>query len=176
MSVAHPQRLSYLPLPLHPGGRWWQRARLQLLARWHAGELDRQLAAGATPGATELLAVRGRWLTSRRCRTRVAAGLAHAVKDAQATAPVFSAAIRPDRREVIAARTLFATLAWRLRAEQPVSARGVALLATLLTDADSPLYQPTEPGALGSTLRAAAAALDPQPSDDRVRLAQESLR
>jgi hypothetical protein len=91
----------------------------------------------------------------------VAAGLARAVRDAEATSRGFSAAIRPDRREVIAARIVLHTLDRRLRAAEPVSAQGIAMLESLLTDGASPLYRPAEPGALGSWLRAAAAALEP---------------
>jgi hypothetical protein len=145
------------------------------MARWRAGELDRRLAAGESPEAGALLAIRGRRLTSRRFRARVAAGLARAVRDAEATTRGFSAAIRPDRREVIAARTVLATLDRRLRAPEPVSAHGIALLESLLTDGASPLYRPTEPGALGSQLRAAAAALEPLARRDGVRVGEEAL-
>ncbi len=176
MSVADPERFSYPPLFLRSGGGWWRRARLVLVASWRAAELDRHLAAGVSPGATALLAIRGRRLTSRRFRGRVAAGLARVVRDAEATTRGFSAAVRPDRREVIAARTLLANLDRRLRADEPVSPQGVALLESLLTDGSSPLYRPTEPGSLGSRLRAAAAALDPHPRHDGIRLAQKGLR
>jgi hypothetical protein len=91
----------------------------------------------------------------------VAAGLARAVRDAEAASHGFSAAVQPDRREVLAARTVIATLRRRLRAPEPVTARGVILLRGLLTDGNGPLYLPSEPGALGSRLRAAAAALEP---------------
>jgi len=76
----------------------------------------------------------------------------------------------------MAARTVLATLGRRLRAPEPVSPRGVALLESLLTDGTSPLYLPTERGALGSRLRAAAAALEPRPRHDPVRAGQEVLR
>ena len=76
-------------------------------------------------------------------------------------APGFTAAVRPHRREVLAARTVIETLERRLRAPEPVSARGMAMLGGLLTEGTSPLYRPDEPGALGSQLRAAAAALEP---------------
>ncbi|MBV8998793.1 MAG: hypothetical protein JO304_07020 [Solirubrobacterales bacterium] len=64
----------------------------------------------------------------------------------------------------------------RLRGAEPVTAQGVALLESLLTDGTSPLYVPTEPGALGSRLRAAAAALEPTTRHDPVRAGQETLR
>jgi hypothetical protein len=108
-------------------------------------------------------------------RERVAAGLTRAVRDAEAGTPGFSAAVRPDRREVIAARTVLAALDHRLRGGEPVSPRGVALLESLLTDGASPLYRPAQPGALGSWLRAAAAALDPPARHDPARAGREAL-
>jgi hypothetical protein len=44
----------------------------------------------------------------------------------------------------------------------------------LLTDGTSSLYRPTEPGALGSRLRAAAAALEPPAPGGPARLGQEA--
>ena len=83
------------------------------------------------------------------------------LRSATDTAPGFTAAVRPHRREVLAARTVIEALERRLRAPEPVSARGMAILGGLLTEGTSPLYRPDEPGALGSQLRAAAAALEP---------------
>jgi hypothetical protein len=176
MSVADPERLSYPPLRLRSRGGGWRRVRLLAVASWRAAELDQHLSAGANPGATALLAIRSRRLTSRRSRRRIAAGLTRVVRDADATTRGFTAAIRPDPREVIAARTLLATLERRLRTDEPVSPQGVALLQSLLTDGNSPLYRPTEPGALGSRLRAAAAALDPHPRHRSTHVGQETPR
>jgi len=113
------------------------------------------------PGAARRRRIRGERITSRRQRERVADGLARVVRDAQAVTHGFSAAVHPDRREVLAARTVIAALHRRLRAPEPVTPRGVILLRGLLTDGNGPLYRPSEPGALGSRLRAAAAALEP---------------
>lgn len=176
MSVADPQRLAYFPLPFRAGEGWWRRARLLVIASWRAGELDRHLAAGASPGSSALLAIRSRRLTGRRFRRHIAAGLARAVRDAETSTPGFTAAVRPDRREVIAMRTLLSTLDRRLRSDEPVTAQGVALLESLLTDGSSPLYQSTEPGALGSRLRAAAAALEPLARRGPIRIGHEALR
>lgn len=175
MSVADLERISYPPLSLRRGGGRCRRIRLALIAGWQAAELDRQLAAGAGPRASALLAVRAQRLTSRRYRARMAAGLARAVRDAEGSGRGFTAAVRPDRREVLAARTVLATLDGRLRAVEPVSAQGIALLELLLTDGASPLYRPTGPGALGSRLRAAAAALEPLARAEPVRVGQDAL-
>ncbi len=77
---------------------------------------------------------------------------------------------------MIAARTVITTLDRRLRAVEPVSAQGVALIESLLTDGTSALYRPSEPGALGSRLRAAAAALEPLAGHDSVRVNREAVR
>jgi hypothetical protein len=175
MSVADFESVSYPRLSRRRGGGPWLRLRLWLIAGWRAGELDRELAAGANPAAGALLAIRAERLTSRRVRERVAAGLTRAVRDARAGTCGFSAAVRPHRHEVIAARTVLATLDRRLRGAEPVSAQGVALLEALLTDGTSALYLPIEPGALGSQLRAAAAALDPSAPHDPVRAGQKTL-
>ena len=106
----------------------------------------------------------------------MAAGLASAAHDAGTTPHGFSSAVHPDPLEVVAARAVLATLDRRLRAPEPVSARGVALLESLLTDGTSPLYRPTELGSLGSQLRAAASALEPLGRHVPVTAGQEVLR
>ncbi len=83
------------------------------------------------------------------------------LRSASDTGPGFTAAVPPHGPEVLAARTVIEALKRRLYAPEPVTARGMAMLGTLLTEATSPLYRPEEPGALGSLLRAAAAALEP---------------
>lgn len=170
MALARVERVASSPFSLRVGVGWWQRIRLALIAWWCAGRLDRQLAEGTSPRASAVLALRAQRITGRHSRRRLADGLARAIRDAQATTPGFSAAVWPHRQEVLAARTVLAAIDRRLRAPEPVAARGVALLQVLLTDGTSPLYRPSELGALGSQLRAAAAALDP-PTDplDRPR-------
>jgi len=105
--------------------------------------------------------LRAQRITSRRGRTRVADGLARASRDAGEARAGFSAAVPPDQREVLAAATVLAAIDRRLRAPDPVTAEGMAQLLVLLTDGHSALYHRSEPGALGSRLRAAAAALEP---------------
>jgi hypothetical protein len=135
-------------------------APVALTAWWRSWELDRRLAAGADPRSDPLLQARARLITGRRSRKRVAEGLAGALAKSRQQ-PTFTAAVRPNGREVVAARTVLATLGCRLRSSEPVAARGVAILLVLLCDCTSPLFAPGEPGALGSGLRAAAAALEP---------------
>jgi hypothetical protein len=131
-----------------------------MAAWWHGAKLDRQLAGGMDPGSSAALALRAQRITARRNRRRLADGLAGTLDRAQANAPALSAAIPPQTGEVLAASAVLAALEGRLRAPDPVSARGLAMLQALLTDAASPLYQPAGPGLLGSRLREAAAALE----------------
>ena len=147
--------------PARSAACYWRRVRLFAVVRWQAARLDRELAAGISPQAGEAHALRARTITGRRSRASVALGLQRVLRSATATAPVFTAAVRPHRREVLAARTVIEALERRLRAPEPVSARGMAMLGGLLTEGTSPLYRPDEAGALGSQLRAAAAALEP---------------
>jgi hypothetical protein len=161
MALAALDRVASRPGSLRFGVGWWRRTSLSVIAWWHGARLDRQLAAGINPQASAILAVRAMRITACRSRIRLAQGLLRGIRDAQDTTPAFSAAVRPQRQEVLAARMVIATLDQRLRADEPVTARGVALVRALLTEGTSPLYVPRHPGALGSQLRAAAAALEP---------------
>jgi hypothetical protein len=132
------------------------------LKSWLRGwELDRQLAAGCSPETDAALAMRAHRITSRRSRRRLAGGLARALRAIEPGRPILTAAARPNLEEVRAARTVLASLERRLWAKQQIAPRGAAMLTLLLSDCTSPLYQPTEQGALGSVLRAAAIALEP---------------
>ena len=156
-------RAHFVSAALAPPGRGrWRRARLALIAGWHAGELDRQLAAGASPGATALLAIRGERLTSRRYRARIAAGLARAVRDAEGARRAASAQRfgRTGARWSPPVPCSRPSIAGCVRPSRSAP-RGSRCSSRCSPTVRSPLYRPTEPGALGSRLRAAAAALEP---------------
>jgi hypothetical protein len=75
--------------------------------------------------------------------------------------PLPSESPRLDRDAIIDTRLLLLDLAGRLRADETVPPRAVALVNTLLEDHDGPLYLGDFPGrSLGSETRAAIAALD----------------
>jgi hypothetical protein len=168
MSVAgeHPRRSSppawpdavRIPERSRPG---WRQARQALLARWHADDLDRELAAGASPRDSALLTTRAQQLTTRRSRRQLAGGLARAQRDAASELSLLTAVVAPDRHEVAAAVKEVATLDRRLRDGERADAAGAAMLRLLLTDAASPLYDPVGPGSLARHLRAIAAAMEP---------------
>jgi hypothetical protein len=141
--------------------RWVGRTYARLLALWHYGALDRQLAAGIDPRSTAALAARAERITSRRSRTCLANGLERALSSARHPRAGLSAAVRPQAPELITAASVLTVLDRVLRGPGPVSPQGIALLRTLLTDAGSPLYQQSTPGALADLLASAAAALGP---------------
>jgi hypothetical protein len=130
-----------------------------LLSRWHADTLDHALAAGAGPYAGALLAVRAQQLTTARSRRRLAAGLARVRRDAVDELWGFTAVVAPDRHEVAAAAPEITALERRLRDRARVDAAGVAMLRLLLTEGESPLYDPVGAGSLARRLRTVAGAL-----------------
>lgn len=180
MAVSGLERVGSQRVPVRPGPGPWRRARIAWAARLRAPQLDRELAAGhsahpghdapgqsapvghGAPGQSAVLELRAARLTGQRSRRRLAAGLARVRCSLDDPTAGLTAAIRPDRREVVAARTAIATLERRLRAPRPVRARGMAMLQMLLTEDASPLYRPAEAGALGRSLLAAAAELEPR--------------
>ncbi len=139
--------------------------RLRLRARLHRANLTRALAEGADPAASDELALRGRQLTSKRNRRMLARSLRRSIADAHRPATTHGAVPIIDRRGVLDAEPAIAELVERLLAPRPVQAAGMAMVERILTNADpSPLYSPSEPGALQQTIRAATAALDRQPA------------
>lgn len=146
---------------LRDRARVGMRLGLRLTAAWHSMTLDRQLADGADSQSSAVLAFRARQLTGPRGRCALAAGLAGALRSAGERRSGLTAALRPDASELLDARVVVAALERRLRSTEPLAVQGVAMVSLLLTDATSPLYRPSAPGALASRLRAAAAALEP---------------
>lgn len=160
-SVSPLERVAFPSGPLGFGADRWRRVRFALIVRCRAAQLDRQLAAGNNPQTSAVIGLRAQRITGERSRKRLADGLTRALSSAKDITPGFTAAVRPNSREVLAARIVLAALDRRLRAPEPVTPHGMAMLQVLLTEGTSPLYRPCEPGALGSRLRAAAAALEP---------------
>jgi hypothetical protein len=161
MAVTGHERIGTPPISISLRGRPWQRLRLAFAVRWRAGELDRELAAGTSADASDLLSLRAERITRPRGRACVADGLTRAVNQAEDGVPGFTSAVRPNGAEVLASGVVLTNLDRRLRAAQDVRANGMAMLHLLLTEPDSLLYRPADAGALGSYLRAAAAALEP---------------
>lgn len=123
------------------------------------GSLDRRIARGEDLTETPRLARRARQLASRRCRKGLAEGLRNLLDAAGERAQAFTAAVPVQRRAILDERDLILRVAADLDSEDPVAARGVALIERLLTDGDSPFYRPAPGGTLRDALTHAHAAL-----------------
>jgi hypothetical protein len=133
---------------LDPAWVWLQR-----------GSLDRRIARGADLTETPRLARRARQLVSRRCRKGLAEGLRNLLDAAGERTQAFTAAVPIQRQAILHEQDLILRVAADLDSDDPVAARGVALLERLLTDGDSPFYTPTPAGTLRDALIHAHAAL-----------------
>jgi hypothetical protein len=149
--------------------RPWHR----LLAHCQAGRLDRELADGASPEASAILAARAMRLTSLGYRRDLAVSLQRIVAATGEPVPVRSApvaaskspgAARPPRVPLRRARIsrsapLLAELASRMAAPGPVPVRGVAIVTRLLSEGTGPLYREASRDDLGVIAERAAQAL-----------------
>jgi hypothetical protein len=138
---------------------WWQR----LVARLRAYRLDCALAAGASPDATTLLALRAQLLVRESNRRRMAHYLRIVLAEADAPVSVFRAQrIVPTRRDAVrAAAADVGALIQRLSMPGPLPARGIAQVRVLLTNGAGPLYNSGAKDDLGDLVRAAVEGLDP---------------
>jgi hypothetical protein len=140
----------------HSLGNLARRQALRPVMFAFRGRLDQELASGAKPSSSYLLAVRADQLLRPRYRRRLAAAVEHLVDEFDAHRGYwFSAAVPFLRDQVAEARGTLQAVAGALRDAQPVQARGVAMVARFMMDPESPLYVRTARGAL--QLRAHAA-------------------
>jgi hypothetical protein len=141
---------------------------LRFRVRFKRRRLDEQLADGADPTGSPELSLRTAQLRSSEVRTRLARALEK--KLAMAYEPILlSIRLQPHRYEIRACREEIHELAERLRDNEPVEVRGMAMTARLLTPGASP-FDPNNWEKLRPALRAARRALDP-PADANNRLA-----
>ena len=145
---------------LQPWHRW--------LARGLATRLDRELADGARPEASAILAARAVFLTSARFRRALAASLrrilaASASLDVYPQPSVVGVARPPHvplRRDRIArSASELAGLAGFLAGQGPVPAQGVAMVSQLLADGGGPLYRAASRDDLNAIIERASQAL-----------------
>lgn len=129
----------------------------RVLAVLQATSLDRELADGGDPAACPILAARAAKLASARTRGALARELERTV-----LGPAAPGALRiPRSRTAVAAnRTRLFELVARLRSQELVYARGLAMLRLLLVDGTGPLYMDRHGEALALALDQAAARLD----------------
>lgn len=142
--------------PHHPADTR-QSLAVRVRTRWSRNRLDEELAHGADPD-TAALSMRASQLRSPAERSRLANALAEALGDARRGTPV-TLKVQPQRAEVRAAADELIALVGRLRNDQPVSVRGAAMAARLLSDRTGPLYRHGGQD-LRHAIRAARVALD----------------
>ena len=140
--------------------RPWHR----VLARCTASQLDRELAAGASPESNARLAARAAQLTSMKTRRNLAASIRRILATAGDPATVTVITARPARFPLARARIRqsagpLAVLTGSLAAPGPVRAQGVAMVSQLLADGTGPLYRQASADDLGDLIDKATRAL-----------------
>jgi len=137
------------------GGVW-----LRVVTRRQARVLDKQLALGADPIASDELSLRAGQLGSARSRGRFACVLRGAV--ALAATPFDPVRIGPAirRAHVQENRELLLELAHRLMAGGRLGVQGLAITSLLVGDGVSPLNSKAAAASLTASLNHALLALD----------------
>jgi hypothetical protein len=133
-----------------------------LAARFLAARLDRDLAEGASPESSVLLALRAQYLVRPRTRRSLATTLQRILTECvspprRSTSPLPLCA----RQRVVAAQREFQELIGRLSAPCPVPACGVARVRVLLTEGSGPLYRIGASRDLRASVLSAVEALEP---------------
>ncbi|MDA0164466.1 hypothetical protein OM076_29620 [Solirubrobacter ginsenosidimutans] len=132
------------------------RPALRLRVALRRMRLDRELAAGANPGNSELLALRAAQLVEPRIRRQLARGLRRAVASGSQRR---GAGVPVCRAAVLEAGPALLALADDLVEIRDPEPRGVALALQLLTDGGGPLYRPWTPLELHAATERARYAL-----------------
>jgi hypothetical protein len=136
-----------------------------VISRLRCSSLDRALAVGEDPLCSPLLFRRSIQLTGQRNRRRLAAGIEALLEAAEDPPLMPGSAIRPRRKEVLAARPLMLRAAEILRSPEPIQARGVAQMGRLLSDPTGSVYSPAPAMTLSDELGCAISAMGgPLPS------------
>jgi hypothetical protein len=131
-----------------------------------AEELDEQLAAGADPLGSDELSLRAGQLRSGKTRSRIARSLLAALDIADLEIPA-ALNLSVHRPEVRNCRELIVELAERLRDDDHMEVRGLALARHLATADSSALYDPHAGYPLSGALQVTLLALDSWPADTR---------
>lgn len=126
-----------------------------------APRLDRQLAAGASPDSTTLLALRAQALVRPEHRHALATRLLAIVDSPRRRRTRRTPTVPVDAEVVRANRDALVDLADRVDTHGPVPARGVAQVALLLGDGGGPLFYGHSAAALRAAIRRACQGLDP---------------
>ena len=131
---------------------------VRIRTRFGRAELDSELANGADAAGSTELTLRAEQLSSPAERARIANVLVETLGDARMGEPM-TLRVRPQRAAVRAAADEILALVLRLRDDQPVGIRGVAMVARLVDDRSGPLYR-ADAGDLDDAIASAGRALD----------------
>jgi hypothetical protein len=132
-------------------------ALARAIAHLRGTGLDRQLAAGADPAESRVLAARAAQLTATSRRARIAEGIERLARSPQRRHRRFE--VVPSHAAVGMNQDRLLELAAWLRQDRPLYARGVAAVRLLLVDGRGPVYTDPYGDALARELDAAQAAL-----------------
>ena len=135
----------------------WRRA----LARACGHRLDRQLANGASPDKTELLALRAQLLVRPATRRRIARTFAGVLQEATVPCPRHSSRVPVQAESVRTSADAIQALIDRLETPAPLAAHGIAHARLLLEDGAGPLYDPCSRHQLRATIETALEMLEP---------------
>ena len=135
--------------------------RQRLAGHVLAPRLDRQLAAGASPDSSTLLALRAQALVRPENRHALAARLLAIVASTRRLRTRRTPTVPVDAEAVRANRAALVDLAHSIDTPAPVPARGVAQVALLLRDGGGPLFYGHSAAALRAAIRQARQGLDP---------------
>lgn len=137
-----------------------KRARTWLWARVHAYDLDRMLAAGASPDQSAALALRAELLLRTSTRIDTLRALRRLVEPSALSASPAVYCVPLCRRKIRRSSGTLLELARRLQSGAPVDVRGVAPVRALLSSGDGPFYAHPAADDLDPALAFAVAALD----------------
>jgi hypothetical protein len=135
----------------------------RILARLQARRLDAELAGGASPDASAVLALRAHKLAQESFRRRLARNAQLIMAEATQLRVGRRLPVTACRDRVRTASAEFAELIRCLLAPGPVPVEGVAQVSVLLGDGCGPLYHRGSPDDLRARLRQAAATLSRPP-------------
>jgi hypothetical protein len=129
------------------------------------GRLDRQLAAGRPHDAAPELILRAKHLTNPRTQRDIARnlrGIVHYVDRQESSKGTSFVLITPGA--VGGGRTAICELVEQLERAAPVNPRGIVLAQALLTDGNSPLFNPDSERSVAEAAREIQQALVEQPT------------
>jgi hypothetical protein len=151
---------SVMVAPFNETGPLFASPWVRLGARLFAASLDAKLATGQHPANNHLLAARAQQLASTRYRRELADSWLNLLIEVRRPHSYFDPAVPLVRSRVLAADAQIRALADALVSPLP-TVRGLAMAIETLRDGTGPLFNPTSPTKLTSSIEAIVARLNP---------------